>query len=572
VPSIRETVVVTGGTSPVTFETLGRTVFVIGRDEIERLPAASVADLLRLASSVAVKARGPWGVQTDFAVRGATFGQTLVLLDGVRLNDAQTGHHNGDLPVTLDDIERIEVLLGPGSALFGADAFGGTINIITRAGPAPATARLRGGSFGSAGLRASGTLDHGGITQTGSAEYDRADGFMFARDHRVVTLRGRTDLGRRAALTAAVTDKDFGANGFYGASPSYEWTSQAILAGRAQMWQSERGEIGVRAFYRTHGDRFLWDVRRPGQAENRHRTHAQGVAVTLRHRAGDAAQLTAGVEHGTDWLRSSNLGDHAFWRLAGFAELQQRIGSRVTVSPALRTDYYSSFGPAVNPAVAASVWLGDAVRLRGSVARAFRVPTFTERYYRDPAHEATASLEPERAWASELGADWLPSAQWTVSGAVFQRHERDLIDWVRGTITERWRTTNIRDVRTWGAEAGFRFVGDGRSASLGYTWLTSDADQLPMLSKYALEYARHAITASASAGMPVGLEIGARLDARHPYARDAYLLVDVRLSRRFGLVSLFVEGVNLLDASYEEVAGVSMPGRAGFVGLGWRAR
>ena len=90
------------------------------------------------------------GVQTDFALRGANFGQMLVLVDGVRLNDAQSGHHNGDIPVPLDAVERIEILQGPGSAIFGADAFGGTVNVITRR-RAPASLEVRGGADGYAG-------------------------------------------------------------------------------------------------------------------------------------------------------------------------------------------------------------------------------------------------------------------------------------------------------------------------------------------------------------------------------------------------------------------------------------
>src|SRR5918993_108783 len=99
---------------------------------ISSLLVNSIADVLRLTGSVDVRARGERGVQTDFAIRGANFGQMLVLVDGVRLNDAQSGHHNGDIPVAVNEVERIEILHGPGSALFGADAFGGAVNIITR--------------------------------------------------------------------------------------------------------------------------------------------------------------------------------------------------------------------------------------------------------------------------------------------------------------------------------------------------------------------------------------------------------------------------------------------------------
>jgi len=141
----RQTVVVTAATTPVDLGSITRTMTIITRDQIDALPAHTVADVLRLVPSVDVRARGVLGVQSDFAVRGANFGQMLVLVDGARLNDAQSGHHNGDIPVPLDAVERIEILLGPGSAMFGADAFGGTINVITRR-RAPASFQVRGGA------------------------------------------------------------------------------------------------------------------------------------------------------------------------------------------------------------------------------------------------------------------------------------------------------------------------------------------------------------------------------------------------------------------------------------------
>ena len=150
----RQEVVVTAAASPVELGTITRTLTVITRDEIAALAVHSVADVLRLVASVDVRARGERGSQTDFAVRGANFGQVLVLVDGIRLNDAQSGHHNGDIPVPLDAIERIEVLHGPGSSLFGADAFGGTINIITRTQTDRGSATLEAGSFGLIAARA----------------------------------------------------------------------------------------------------------------------------------------------------------------------------------------------------------------------------------------------------------------------------------------------------------------------------------------------------------------------------------------------------------------------------------
>src|SRR5690606_7128487 len=152
-PPYRQTVVVTGSAAPTELGSVSRTLTVITREQIAALPVHSVADALRLVASIDVRARGERGMQSDFAVRGASFGQMLVLVDVVRLNDAQSGHHIGDIPVPIDAIERIEVLHGPGSSLYGADAFGGAVNIITRASAQSASLTLHGGSFGLAGGR-----------------------------------------------------------------------------------------------------------------------------------------------------------------------------------------------------------------------------------------------------------------------------------------------------------------------------------------------------------------------------------------------------------------------------------
>src|SRR5262245_12044842 len=140
-----EEVTVTAATEPLGFDAQSRVVHVVTREQIARLPVRSVADALALVAAVDVRSRGADGLQADFSIRGASFGQTLVLVDGVRINDAQSGHHNGDIPVTLDDIERIEVMGGAGSSLHGADALGGTINIITRRDRRAARAVVGGG-------------------------------------------------------------------------------------------------------------------------------------------------------------------------------------------------------------------------------------------------------------------------------------------------------------------------------------------------------------------------------------------------------------------------------------------
>src|SRR5688572_3888239 len=258
----RQTVVVTAAVTPVELGTANRTLTVITRDQIRALPAASIADVLRMAASVDVRARGERGVQSDFSVRGAGFGQVLVLVDGVRLNDVQSGHHNGDVPVPLDAIERIEVLHGPGSSLFGADAFGGTINVITRRDAAPASFTVEAGGFGLVAGRGHVALTRGAVRQVVAASADRSGGFMFERGYATAGFSSRTSIGERSGVSVSYLWKDFGANGFYGNAPSHEWTNQTLVSADHRFGTRGGWRLTADASYRTHGDHFLFNVAR----------------------------------------------------------------------------------------------------------------------------------------------------------------------------------------------------------------------------------------------------------------------------------------------------------------------
>jgi iron complex outermembrane receptor protein len=562
----QQDVVVTAAATPVPFGSVTRPLTVITRDQIAQLPVRSVADVLRLTASVDVRARGERGVQTDFAVRGANFGQMLVLVDGVRLNDAQSGHHNGDIPVPLDAVERIEVLHGPGSSLFGADAFGGTIHVITRKDLPGVSGAVEAGSFGLVSARGEAGIARADVQQTFAASFDRSSGFMFERDYVTAGARSRTAIGDRSAVSVAYLWKDFGANGFYGNAPSHEWTNQTLVVLDHQAAVFGRWQVGAQTSYRTHGDHFLFDVRRPGVSENRHRTHAAIGALRATRVAANGASLTLGIEGGGDWIRSTNLGDHDTQRLSGFGEWRHAVTARTQLDASVRVDRYTEFGTAVSPSLGVAWWPSTAVRLRASAGRAFRVPTFTERYYFDPAHLARPEVHAETAWAGDTGADLFLASGWTVSGTIFGRAEQDVIDWLRPTTADRWRTFNIRDVDTAGVElAASRTFATGAFLQVAYTGLDVQAASVTQLSKYVLDYAPHALSAAAIVPLPLDIRVAPRLEVKHrtrSTGTSDYALVDLRVSRRFGSYELRVDGTNLLDADYQEVLGVAMPGTA----------
>jgi iron complex outermembrane receptor protein len=562
----RQDIVVTAAATPVELGAVTRTLTVITREQIERLPVNSVADVLRLTGSVDVRARGERGMQTDFAIRGANFGQVLVLIDGTRLNDAQSGHHNGDIPVPLDAVERIEILYGPGSSLFGADAFGGTINVITRRDASPASGVIQGGSFGLVAGRGQVGYTRGLVRQTFAAAIDRSSGFMFERGFAAAGVSSRTSIGNRGGLLVSYLWKDFGANGFYGNAPSHEWTNQTLLAADHSLGAWAGWQMGANLSYRTHGDHFLFDVHRPGVAENRHRTHAALGVVRASRGVGSRASATMGVEAGADWVRSSNLGNHSTSRASAFGEWRQVLNANTQFDGSLRVDHYTEFGTAWNPGVGIGWWPVPTVRLRASTGRAFRVPTYTERFYSDPANWARPEVGPEAAWAGEGGADLFLSQNWTASATIFARLDHDVIDWLRPTVADRWRTYNIRDVDTVGFEVSVkRTMSSGSFVQAAYTGLDVQADAVTQLSKYVLDYAPHSVAVAASIDTPGALRVAPRLEYRHrtrSTGTSDYALFDLRVSRLFGLYEVRLECTNLGNASYQEIVGVAMPGRA----------
>ena len=560
-PHVRDTVVVTAAARPIAFETLARSVTVLTREQIARLPAQSVVELLRFAVGLDVRTRGPFGVQSDLSIRGASFGQALVMVDGVRLNDAQSGHHHGDIPVPLAQIERIEILMGAGSSLHGADAFGGTINIITRRDGAGLSGALAGGDFGfvRGAARLAGAKPGGPSL---AVEAARSSGFMFARDFGTLAASGAVTTPDGTRVRAGHVTKEFGANGFYGPSPSREWTGQTLVSAERDLVATGRWHASAGASYRTHSDRFLWDARQPGVFENRHRTHAVLATARIRRTLSNRTRLAFGGEAGGDWIASNNLGHHRVARGGIYTELEHTLGARAVLYPGIRVDTYSSFGSAVSPGLSGSLWIRPAVRLRAAAGRAFRIPTFTELYYRDPAHQASGALQPESAWSVEAGTDWFPGPAWVASMTIFSRRERFVIDWVRATPAERWRTTNIHRVHATGVELELqrRFDHAGLVA-VHYSRLDADAGRVPFISKYVLDVARDALAFKSSVELPWALALGQRLAWTRRSDGRRYSVADARVSRKFGGIRLFVEGTNLFDARYYEITGVDMPGR-----------
>lgn len=559
---------VTGTFEPLPLEEADRNIRSIPLGTL-RLTTNSFSDLLRLDPSLDVRGRAPNLVQTDISIRGAGFGQSLILLNGFRLNDAQSGHHNLDVPVPVESIDRIEVLKGSGSTFYGSDAVGGVVNFITKR-PESSEVRLRGalGNFGVNQQEAVFTYANTRLTQQFAVSRDFSTGFLPDRDYRNLSLSSDTNFTTRWGNTdilLANNDRPFGADQFYGNYNSWERTRTWFASIRQELGSHMEADFA----YRRHTDLFVLYRDRPQVFTNRH--ESEGVQSALRRwdSLSPNVRLSYGLELFTDSVYSNNLGHHSRARSAGYAALDVRALRRFSFNAGIRDEVYGSFNHEVSPTFSAGYWLSSRLKLRAAVTRAFRLPTYTDLYYHDPANLGSPNLKPERAWTFEGGVDAYLSPRLRAQITVFQRRESNGIDYVRYSPADIWRATNFQSLSFTGVEAALRL----KQFAIEYTGLQGAQDQLHgIYSKYSFNYPIHSGVVSWEATWRGGLLTRTRVGVLERFARDPYGVLDLYVAGTRGRWHPFVQLTNLTDTVYEEIFGVPMPGRAvvGGVELVWR--
>jgi iron complex outermembrane receptor protein len=236
------------------------------------------------------------------------------------------------------------------------------------------------------------------------------------------------------------------------------------------------------------------------------------------------------------------------------------ISSRTTFQAGLRYDGYSTFGQSVSPAFSIATHPRASLRLRASGAPAFRVPTFTELYYRDPANLGTPDLTPEHGWSVDAGADWMVRG-WQLSASPFRRWDQDVIDWVKAQPSELWRSTNVRDVTSTGLETALARRWRDAHFRVYFVSLKVEAPQLDLLSKYVLEYAEVQSGTTISLPVVAGVRLALSVDHRSRVDGQSYELMSGRISRNVGPATIYLDGSNLFNEVYREISTVEMPGR-----------
>jgi iron complex outermembrane receptor protein len=555
-------IVVTGTFEPAPLSESDRSVTSLPVRE-QSLLFGSMVDFLRVEPSLDLRQRGPWGIQGDLSIRGATFGQSLVLLDGLRINDAQSAHHNLDIPLPLESISRIEVLRGAGSTFYGADAMGGAVNFIT--GPPEASElRLRTGigNFGFNQQHILASLLRGRWSQTFSADRDFSTGFRPDRDFRSSSASSQTRLESTWGTTdilLAGSDRPFGADQFYGNFNSWERTKGWFASLGQQLGKKTR----VAGAYRRHTDDFVLYRDRPQVYANNHISQSWQGAIRRVEDLGTNSNFSYGLDAQGDQIDSNSLGHRGRNRGAGYLNLDLRALRRFSFSVGGREEIFSGGRHEFLPSVSAGIWLRPSIKLSANVSRAFRLPTYTDLYYSDPATLGNPNLRPESAWSFEAGADWAPSSHVSAAVTLFHRRDRDVIDYIRTDPSQRFQATNIQNLQFTGVETSLSFrLPHYQQLELGYTAIHGNQKLLPQVtSRYVLNYPSNNASLGWTGAWRDILVARARLAVIQRFQSDSYPLLEFSAARSSGAIRPYFQMLNISNTSYEEIPAVVMPGR-----------
>jgi iron complex outermembrane receptor protein len=540
----------------------------------------NVTDYLRQDTSINLQARAPSGVQADLSIRGTTFEQSLVLLNGLRINDPETAHMNLDTPVPLDAISRVEVLHGSGSTLYGSDAIGGAVNLITERPPEEPrlslVAKSGAGNFGSLENHLRADLSTRLVREQLTGSRDTSNGFMPDRNYSSNALSSETWLsvlkpGTTDVLLAG-SDRPYGANQFYGNYDSWERTKGWYAALQQQLGPKTSASFA----YRRHTDLFVLLLDRPNYYRNNHVTSAWQSALRRADTIGTNTTLSYGLEANGDSIHSTNLGVHARNQGAGYANLSLRALGRFSLSLGAREQVFSGGDSVFSPNVAAAYTLTRTLRLRASVGHGYRLPTYLDLYYADPATIGNPNLKPESSWSYEGGLDWTPSSgALTLSATGFSLHQKNGIDYSKYDLSHPWQAVNVANFAYNGGEASMRVrLPRAQQLQLGYTAVQATSPPPGLISEYAFNYAAQSALIAWSGQLPAQIVARSQLAVIQKTMQSPYPLWDLSLARDRGHIRPYVRLLNITDTAYQEVPGVPLQGRTIMAGaeVNWAKR
>lgn len=565
-----DSVVISSNRIPLSFSEIGRSVKIIPDYEIQNLPVTNIPELIDQISGIDVKQRGPENIQADVSIRGGSFEQTLILIDGIKIIDPQTGHHNLNLPINFSQIERVEILKGQGSQIYGANAFSGVINFITKkSGENNLGIELNGGenNFYNLGINTSQNI--GSTFHNLSFSKSKSNGYRKNTEFEnyIFSMNNSFKFTNTIINTLyGYSDKDFGANSFY----TIRFPNQAEKVKTNFASVSADADISSirfipNLFWRLNKDEFVLNKFDESFYKNIHSTNSFGGEIQASiNQFGQATSF--GIEFSKDLIESNNLGNHKREKKGFFIEQIIKPIDKLNLSIAGFAYKYSSLNFKFWPGIDLTFSPNNDFKIFANLGKAFRIPTYTELFYKDPVTIGNKNLHPEESINYEIGLSYLFNYCET-NFSFFRKEGKNLIDYILNDETNFWKAENLTKINTNGFEIGFVInLSDFTNSILSklkidYTYLNSEKINLGIQSRYNLEHLRNDLTVQLFNKLPFGVQQSWTLNYEERVSLKDHFTIDTKLKNNFSHLEIFIEASNLLNKSFQEIPGVPLPGR-----------
>ncbi len=562
-------VVVSANRIDIPFSEDSRTITVITAEDIKASPASSLVELLQETTGLDIRQRGTDGMQADLYIRGGGFDQTLLLIDGIKMDDSQTGHHTLNAALPLEVIERIEIIKGPAARVYGQNAFTGAVNIITK---------KKSNNHLSVGLQG-GSYEQLGASVTANSNFKNSNHLVHYSRNTSEGYRHNTDYdnqnyflksvfnteNRPIELLASFSERKFGANGFYAtpaATEQYEETQTSVV-GLSTKYQINRLTLSPQIYWRRNQDLYLYNRQNPTGYRNLHISNKIGAQINGSYTS-NLGITGFGASFDKVYMSSNNLGNHSRVMTTWFLEQRFKfLNDRIDFTPGVALAYYSDFKFHFFPGIDAGIDITDNFRMYANAGYTYRIPTYTDLYYSDPNTLGNDQLKPEEAIAEEIGFKF-NSTKVRATLVFFNRDSKNLIDFVKNTEEESYQATNIRSLNTKGLEASidysFNLANKKQSINLGYTYIDDEVKELALpFSRYSINSLKHQFVANFKSqffknfSQTILFKYAARTEG------DDYNIVDVSLNYQQQQFEFSVTGNNIFNTEYSEANLVPMP-------------
>lgn len=587
---LKEITVISSPRIELPFSENSRTIQVISKEEIIESPANNVTELLQQVAGIDIRRRGVSGMQADLYIRGGGFDQTLLLIDGIKVEDAQTGHHTMNMALPIEVIERIEIIKGAASRVYGQNAFTGAINIITsKAVENVVSLNIESGSYEQ--KNASVTISRKYDDQSILLHYSNnsSDGHKYNTDYKNENyfLKNSFQIkGLPVEMISSFNERKFGANGFYAspeATDQYEETQASLLGFTTKIIKNSL-IIKPKLYWKRNQDMYVYLRDNPSVYRNLHITNKIGAELNGSYES-NSGITGFGIGVSSVKLSSNNLGNRKRTMVNLFLEHQMKFAeNKIDLTPGVAFSYFSDVSTNKNyqnnffrnffmyPGVDIGYVVTDNIKLYSNVGYTYRVPTYTDLYYSSPTTLGNENLNPEKAFTQEIGFRYNKD-NFNFTLTLYNRDASDVIDYVKNVEASPWEAFNIREINTKGYELGLTYnfylvAFLNHSIKIGYSNIEDDLKQTDFnFSRYSLNSLKNHITTSYSFEIKKNLESSIVYKYAERNSGEDYSVMDFKISYTLNKYNIYITGNNLFDTVYSETNLVEMPGRNVLAGL-----